>query len=140
MHIIVLQGLNNCGKTSTINILYRNILREFEKVEIVRSPRIGKEINAILDINGVLLGIVSEGDIARNIAYYLSDFLANNCKVVICATRSRGKTVDAVKSCATNSGVVLVNKNRNIGNDMVVDDKKKAEELLCCLKEFLTRN
>ncbi len=47
-------------------------------------------------INGARIGFESQGDPNSRLKESLDLFTAKNCKVIVCATRTDGETVDAV--------------------------------------------
>lgn len=95
--VIALRGKKNSGKTTTIKKVFEQLKKTAEKVE--RDHKIQKEIRAIiLVIDGVKVGFVSVGEPAWRLNEYLRDLFRYGCKVVICATRSFGDTVEVVEA------------------------------------------
>lgn len=94
--IIALYGISNSGKTSTLKKIYE-LIRYFCKEEIIQE--INKEIFCILTtINGIKIGIVSQGDPSTGIDKKIEKFIEKGCSIIICATRTRGETVQVVQS------------------------------------------
>lgn len=94
--IIALYGVSNSGKTTTIKKVYE-LIRYFCIEEMVQE--INKEIFCILTtINGTKIGIVSQGDPSTGMDKKIEKFIEKNCSIIICATRTKGETVEVVQS------------------------------------------
>ena len=64
-------------------------------------PRRGRiEINTIIKINGIKVGIESRGDKALIISDSLNEFAEASCKIIVCACRRSGKTLSALRDFA----------------------------------------
>jgi hypothetical protein len=95
----VLRGKSNSGKSQTIKQVYENLLQEGAVPELPLE-RIGWKIDfyAVVVLRGVRVGILSRGDEAGQVSFYLSILLKMRCSVIVCATRTTGGTVAAVSS------------------------------------------
>lgn len=92
--IFVNAGSSNQGKSDSIRRLYKILERQADHVERLIEEEY--DVCAILWINGVRIGIESQGDPP----YYrsldsLEKFKDYGCDVIICAARSYGYTYDA---------------------------------------------
>jgi hypothetical protein len=58
------------------------------------------DITVVMTIDEVKVGIESQGDPNSRLFNSLDHFVKIGCKVIVCATRSRGATVEAVNSLA----------------------------------------
>ncbi|MFV1951811.1 MAG: hypothetical protein ACC630_07665, partial [Nitrospinota bacterium] len=56
------------------------------------------DVRAVVTINGVKIGIESQGDPNSRLFKSLKLFAKLQCHVIVCATRTRGATVKAVES------------------------------------------
>ena len=63
-----------------------------------------------MTINAVKVGIESQGDPGSRLFKNLKYFVKIGCKVIVCATRSRGATVEAVNSLAVDFRVEWFSK------------------------------
>ena len=99
--VIALWGCSNVGKSSTIKQVCELLLARYPKAEkeygIFRV-----DIRVVLTINGVKVGIESQGDPSSRLPESLSLFVKLGCKVIVCATRTKGQTVDAVNKLKPN--------------------------------------
>mgnify|MGYP001590677526 CR=1 FL=1 len=103
--IIALRGVSNVGKSTTIKKVY-DLLTAKYKDATSEPPFLGVDIRVVLTINGIKIGIESQGDPSGRLEESLSLFVKVGCKVIICATRTRGQTVDAVDNLKQNYEIV----------------------------------
>jgi hypothetical protein len=95
--IVALQGVGNSGKTTSIKKAYQLLIDAYPDatVEVILNR---VEITVIININGALVGIESQGDPRSRLPKSLDHFVRVGCEVIVCATRSYGGTVEAVKA------------------------------------------
>jgi hypothetical protein len=96
MRIIVLQGMPNTGKTSTLNLAY-HMLVSLNGNSTNKRPY-GGDPNDFKDIilwNNQKIGILSMGDQSTFIANEIRDFNQQNCDVVVCALSTNDSKVRA---------------------------------------------
>lgn len=90
--VIALWGSGDSGKTSTLKIVHSELLKLSDSfLEEFRET--GDDIRDVLMINGIKIGIESQGDPGSRLEESLKIFKENGCELIICATRSRGSTV-----------------------------------------------
>jgi hypothetical protein len=107
--IIALRGVANRGKTASIKRVYDLLKGAYSKAmfqEIV----VGVDIQIIITIDGVKVGIESQGDPNSRQLKSLKTFVKVGCKVIVCATRSYGMTVDAVNSLSKQYNIQWLEK------------------------------
>lgn len=94
--IIAVRGPANVGKTTTIRRAYEELRREGRCIDQGRlfSTEV---IAAIWEIDGVKVGITSNGDLPEDLEENLARLLAAGCIVIVCATRTKGGTVKLVE-------------------------------------------
>lgn len=98
--MIALWGISNTGKTTTIRRVYDTLRMEGRVIDPGRPTR--KEVRAaILEIDGVKVGFASPGDIAEILEENLEPLITAGCVVIVCATHTRGGTVETVRQFAT---------------------------------------
>ena len=105
--VIALRGCSNIGKSNTIKKSYELLSTKY--------PNAGKDheisdvdIRVILTIHGVKVGIESQGDPGGRLAKSLRLFVNFGCKVIVCATRTRGQTVDAVNELESSYEILWI--------------------------------
>ena len=97
--IIAVRGVANKGKSRTIKIVYL-LLKELYPTANIEELHIGVDITVVMTIEEVKVGIESQSDPDSRLFKNLKNFVKIGCKVIVCATRSRGATVEAVNSLA----------------------------------------
>ena len=107
--IIYLKGRGNSGKTSTINNVFNLLVSKYKnaKIDFIKK---GNDIKLTIEINGILVGIESQGDPNSRLKKSLDEFEAKNCDIIFCATRTSGMTVDWVKSHSKNYNLFKSNQ------------------------------
>lgn len=94
-------GTKDTGKTSTIKRFYEQLKFNYPTVEEIYSneDEVG-DIQKILKVNRVKIGIESQGDPDSRLPESLEYFSKEECDIIVCATRTRGGTVDEVVGLA----------------------------------------
>jgi molybdopterin-guanine dinucleotide biosynthesis protein len=102
-------GPGSVGKSTSIRLAYEQLRDKHADAVVVPSKAtLRKEVQAILKINGKLVGIESRGDNAVFVKAALKLFAKQGCAVIVCATRTRGETDLAVQDFATTNGFKVV--------------------------------
>jgi hypothetical protein len=96
--VIANYGASNQGKTKTVKAVYHEIKKQYPYLNEQRKTVINGDVNALIEINGVIIGIESMGDPNSRLSDSLNDFLNNHCDIIIAACRTSGVTRDAVAS------------------------------------------
>ena len=126
--IIAVCGERNVGKTTSI-ILAKNLLIKSNpqaKITDLTKPR-RKDICVKVEINGETIIFASTGDPGR-VQEMLEEIANENWDTLICATRTSGGTVEAVKGAA--SDIRWIEKKRAAPLDYDVENEKTAREIL----------
>ncbi|UTW47126.1 ATP-binding protein [Bacterioplanoides sp. SCSIO 12839] len=90
--VIALFGPGNSGKTSTLRIVHQQLLKmDFDTMEKYHKSHV--DIREIFIIDGVKVGLETQGDPYSRLAESLELFKKIGCKIIICASRTRGSTV-----------------------------------------------
>lgn len=100
--IIIIRGERNSGKTTTVGLVYSELLKISEKEHkfnnkittensLVYDKNTGDlfDFNAIIKIKGKTIGIVSAGDVAKILKIQLNIFIEINIDIIVCCARSR---------------------------------------------------
>jgi Cdc6-like AAA superfamily ATPase len=102
--IYALQGRKECGKTATINRVFTMLQNKYRASNLQIQhlpPNISGEIKVIMTgIKGLVIGVASQGDPYPSfiLDVTLNDFENAGCDIIFCACRTRGATVDCIKS------------------------------------------
>jgi hypothetical protein len=95
--IIAVRGVANQGKSASIKHAYL-LLTDLYPDAKINEINTGTDITVVMTINGKRVGIESQGDPNSRLFQSLDHFVSIGCKVIVCSTRSRGATVEAVNS------------------------------------------
>ncbi len=128
--IIVVRGVKNTGKTEMIKKVYELLLDEYPDAKKEESPRLRVEVKAVITIDGIKIGIESRGDVGEQVADSLKCFVKKGCDLIICATRSRGKTVWTVGACEPTYTIEWYGKLR-------IDQGDMAREIMSDVQQFI---
>jgi Cdc6-like AAA superfamily ATPase len=93
--VIALYGKANIGKSNTVKEVYKLLRTKYPSC-YVENEVSGLDISVVLTINRVKIGIDSQGDPNTELEKRLLEFVEIGCEIIICTTRTRGETVNAV--------------------------------------------
>lgn len=141
--VFVLKGVANVGKSQTIKKAYELIIEKYpntETEEVSNYPNI--EIRAIITINDIKIGIESQGDPNGRLINSLSLFTKKKCQIIICATRTRGATVNAVKNLQPGYTIVWINRERGIVDKemQTKSNENMAVSLVSKIEDYIDSN
>lgn len=97
------------GKSDTIKRIAQEILTTFPAA--TASPTtisFSGDIQLIITIGKVTIGIESQGDPNSRLFESLKLFCSTNCDIIICSTRTSGRTVDAVNALHSSHGYDII--------------------------------
>ena len=101
--IIAVHGRANEGKSETIKNVCKIILDTFPIAKPSKENiNYSDDINLIIDINGVRIGIESQGDPNSRMIWKktVRKLAEEKCDIILCATRTSGETVKTVDKIA----------------------------------------
>jgi len=99
--IFVLQEKGSCGKSSTIKNIFFLLIEKYHNTMIINSLKIhpsSNDITAQIVINGLLIGIESQGDPNSILEQSLNIFAKANCNIIFCPARTSGMTKEWITS------------------------------------------
>lgn len=97
------------GKSDTVKRIAQEILATYPTA--ITSPttiNYSGDIQVIITIGNVTIGIESQGDPNSRLFESLKMFSSANCDIIICSTRTSGGTVDAVSALHSSYGYEIV--------------------------------
>ena len=116
-HLFALQGTGNCGKSDTLIRLFQLLQTKYPSATTQSLHNATKDIAVIMHgVNGLVVGIESQGDPNSRLQQTLSTFAAANCDIIFCACRTSGMTVDWINSLSTNYSIHFVSQARVANN------------------------
>ncbi|HYV12606.1 MAG TPA: hypothetical protein VE980_17025 [Pyrinomonadaceae bacterium] len=95
---IALKGVARIGKSQTIRTVDELLRVKYPDAIVEHEYRTKVELRVVLSINGVKIGIETTGENIKRINESFDLFVNLGCEVIICATRTSGKTVMAVNA------------------------------------------
>ena len=114
--VIALSGVSkrdvsNVGRSDTINKVY-DLLKLKYPDATERHEKFGlNDIKSVLTIKGIKIGIESQGSKGSRLRESLDLFIMMECKVIICASTTRGDTFNAVKELEHSHEVIWFQHN-----------------------------
>src|SRR5579859_3557450 len=98
--LFVVKGRPRSGKGKTVRQVYKKLLATFPDAKVKLCQRLADrhDICAVLNIGGTMIGIESNNHPKDRTERSLKLFSSERCDVIVCATLTRGSTVEAVKN------------------------------------------
>lgn len=93
--VFVVKGITNQGKSQTIKMVYKKLISD-PQCEIILPDKGRVDLTTVIKYRGILIGIESQGDPGGRAASSLEKFVELKCRIIVCAARTYGKTVDIV--------------------------------------------
>ncbi len=106
--IFVIWGNSNSGKSETIKKIFEVFSQNISKKNISCEKPNRKDITATIIIHGIKVGIEGQGDPNSRLEDSLISFVKKKCSIIICASRSRGKTVDVIEKIAEKNSFKII--------------------------------
>lgn len=114
--VIAIYGPSRQGKSETVRETANLLLAAFPHYKL-QAINTGGDITYIVEINGVKIGLESQGDPKSRIFHSLQTFVNERCDIIICACRSRGETANAVEDLyRINQYEIIWSTNHRSGN------------------------
>lgn len=129
--VIALWGKAKSGKSQTIKRAYDLLRLQYNNAQEEHEILGDIDIRVVLIINGVKIGIESQGDPGGRLEKSLSLFVRIGCTVIVCTTRTRGETVDIVNSLRPNYEVLRLEQNIRLGmSEQQMSNNMMAERIV----------
>ncbi|WOB06883.1 hypothetical protein [Piscinibacter gummiphilus] len=93
--MLVVKGSGSSGKSTTLKLAFESYLQYLVRlndgvpVEYLYLTK--REVAAVIKLGKLRVGLATRGDSQNQVKLGLSFFAAHKCRLVVCATRSRGK-------------------------------------------------
>jgi len=128
--IICLKGRANSGKSKTLRNLLA-LLKSTYPNAIINILIDGSDVQAIIDIGDIKIGIESQGDPNRRLKTSLELFASLDCNIIFCTARTSGMTVEWVNSHAEKYDINFVKQtySSNI-EQQESSNQERAQQLL----------
>ena len=121
--VFALKGRRNIGKSQTIRTVDELLRAKYPNAGVEHEHRTRAELRAVLSINGVKVGVESNGE--------KLDLLVNlGCEIIICPTRTTGKTVNAVNALGGYEVVWLEQQAQSAPFEQVLSNLAMARHIV----------
>ena len=116
-HLFALQGPGNCGKSDTLTRLFHALQIKYPSATIQALHSGTKDIVVIMrGVNGLVVGIESQGDPNSRLQQSLPAFAAAKCDIIFCACRTSGMTVGWVNALSATHSIHFVAQTQVASN------------------------
>lgn len=143
MKIIALRGEPNCGKTTTLGIVYGKMLNEgFLQVGGMYQNLGNNDFLDVLEYNGKKIGIVSQGDYARSckgsvsVQKHLENLRCLGANIVLCACTT-GTTKNRIQNAIDSYQGQYVDKQKSTPNNYTQANQGSSKVVIDLLMNLL---
>lgn len=120
--IIANYGSANKGKSSTIKEVFKLLSLRYPENVTIYYPLESGDVKAIVEVQGVLIGIESQGDPNSRLRQSLNDFKEANCQIIVASCRTFGDTANAIDEMHQYGyQVIWTSNDKNWDEDEIVD-------------------
>ncbi|MBS9777223.1 MAG: hypothetical protein KGV50_00535 [Gammaproteobacteria bacterium] len=146
--IVAIWHTKDKGKTATLHAVANTLREAYPNLKSITShnfqPNSNRDFRFIADINGIIVGIESKGDPGTKLKERLTDLVEKyKCDIIFCATRTSGKTVDAVEEISKEFDYDVIwtstyqeGNNNQIKNNFEILNDLKSKHLIDLLKQL----
>jgi len=129
--VFALRGKSNVGKSQTIRTIVEMLTATHPDAAIELNHATKVDIRVVLTINDLKIGIESQGTSKGRLhKESLDSFVRIGCDVIICATRTRGATVDAVEALAGFDVNWVEKREQSQVNEQILRDIITARQIV----------
>lgn len=121
MRIIALRGGNSTGKTTTLNIVYNDLINKGAQIITPKSQLGGnkKDFESTISYNGLIISFYTMGDFAKKLKEAITKYDNNKIDIFICASNT--KFVTPIK-------LILKHKNNLVTKSLSTSIKNQKIE------------
>ena len=128
--VFALRGRRNVGKSQTIRTVDELLRAKLPAIKVQHEHRTRVELSVVLEINGVKIGVETTGENIGKIQSSFDLFVSLGCEVIICATRTTGKTVNAVNTLQGYEVVWLEQRAQSAPFEQVLSNLAMARHIV----------
>lgn len=100
--MLIIFGRADSGKSTTLRLAFEKFLywavKSKSGVTVEYLYITEKDVAAVIKFEKISIGIVSRGDTGKQVNEGLNFFKKHKCKIVVCATRTKGGSLVAARS------------------------------------------
>lgn len=133
-------GPSKQGKSDTVKRIAKEILAAFPNATTsVTTINFSSDIQVIITIGKITIGIESQGDPNSRLFKSLKIFSVANCDIIICSTRTSGGTVDAVSALHSSHGydIVWVTNHRSKEKNQATLNDISAKHIFTLVQQVI---
>lgn len=135
--MIAVQGVANVGKSTSIRYAY-DLLRESHSTETFESILDHGDIDVVITIKGIKVGITSKGDPSTGLSDRLTKLVDKGCKVIICSARTSGDTDLTVKKFSKQYWIKWIYKSPEPNDQQhIIENRIVAKEIIAEVQSAL---
>ncbi len=138
-NVVAVWGHAQQGKTGVIKRIARLIIRYYPEAEVLIGDIDAEgDIQLIIKIGKIKIGIESQGDPNSRLFESLPLFIEEECVLIICATRTSGATVNKVDELAGHGyQITWVTNHRSYEKDSDILNDYSANQLFDLIKDII---
>jgi hypothetical protein len=111
--VLAIWHLGDKGKTETIRAFANHLLSTYSTFRpVLPIPAfipIKGDFRLVVEIDGKIVGIESQGDPTTNLKARLQDLADSfNCEIIICSSRTKGDTIRAINNLRDTRGYQII--------------------------------
>lgn len=95
------------------------------------------ELSVVLSVNGVKIGVESSSENSGRMQASFDHFVSHGCELIICATRTTGKTVNAVNALPVSEVVWLEQRAQSAPFEQVLSNLAMARHIVEETEKFI---
>lgn len=135
--ILALTGYAHSGKSSIIKLVFRLLLKRYPEYAIILdSGEESGDVKAIFFIEGLKIGIESQGDPNSRQPRSIDEFVSMGCDIILSACRTRGHTINAITKYSNEYQILRIFKNRINDNSLRYRSNDEMAYFLIKLIEY----
>lgn len=142
--VIANSNFGEHGKSSSIKEVFNQLRSKYPtNVEILIDD---DDIKAIVIVNGIKVGIESQGDPYSRMQDSMDDFVNYNCEIIVAACRTKWGTYEKIQSLNTDYGYDIIWATNDVfcdnKNNFIIKylNKKYAKHVIKLIEDRITGN
>ena len=122
--VFALKGSRNVGKSQTIRTVEELLRAKYPDARVEHEQRTRVELGVVLSINGAKVGVESSTKASFDL------FVSLGCDVIICPSRTKGQTVNAVNALPGYEVVWLEQRSQSVPFEQVLSNLAMARRIV----------
>lgn len=116
-HTFALQGAGNSGRSATLLKLYNDLKSRYPSTTVKFIHNNSTDIAVVMtEINGNVVGIETRGEPGKRLKNSLNAFVAAKCDIIFCPCRTKGMTLQWIKTLPLQYTIRFIQHNSGTSN------------------------